>query len=1091
MKYQILSQNNQNSVFTYLNDVLEYFKNSENASLGEWPTIEIGWEAFQKTQPFYKFVKQWFTKRNINIIQHNDTNRYLSTFILAAEFPPTLGYIRIVGELVNLQGWLSLYRAPEINLEEYVSNINLDGYTVAQRQSLRKDSEGYFALLNLIEILASIRFYLDSYDNLETICATISAKQGWDLDLVLRIANGYKDLLIPPQRSSDATPPPKFSYQLNQIAMESSLVVKHNLLKKISIPKPSSISLPRFSSGTLSILSDNQNVDIPEENQMVKLEEQEGFIDVECFFTKDFLPVKMRDLGLKNLQFIISVKDKDSRPQQLYLGHIRRQEDFLVFDHTDNEIVTNTRLYKKGQVLKIVPLTKELWVELDKSTDFKQQEQTRLLPIFQTIDTSASQITLGTVVLDFRTVPFSINLRVQIPWESTFNRSRRVYQYFYSPMMQIQLSGDFAELPNPTIKLVKLYRNIDREEFESPIQTRYEDGRITPVPLLPSPGQYRLTVQFGEDRPSSVTFNLLPIKNIELVEDKHIRMKLYAPIIDFQLQGEHPCTCKFQGDIVDIFCKEYGLQQIHAIYKYQHNSGKIIQSSLKFHFETIQEVVGHFSKIITPEMQSSLSIKTDLIPNSHLEFRRNSLRDASKLYRISVYMERGPGHQRLFPEQQVMYTDGSRPYSLVPLVTYVKKHQFSRLLLIVEYENTVIYRVLFTGQLRPILNLENEWKQGAYNHLTVLQLSSLEASKCSILENIPLNSLVYGMVENESGGFEYATYAVYLKGSSLPHNDAASKFISLCNDSMKPDEEKLTLLKTILSSPQDSFQLMDWLSKAQDWHFPHDIRVFARILDTYPIFVAWTELARNPNNREEIFACIDPHAKIMLKAERYFLPQIAKMTNNPRFSPELITIRDIEMLEELNLLPTDAGPYIKLFSFCTYPFVSGSKPVLSWLTLFWLREYSKKQNILDQFSSCLLIAKQINQPLVSTLAEEFILQMPIFSHDCSNEQDLCEIFRKEQIHYDNPPLTRIKELKPFLDALKTENFSIGLSKLISNVPLMYAEPYLKGFKHSTKWKCIIFLSLTAVCTQLNKQPFLNMLHELWSILRPGFGQYLK
>lgn len=94
MPFRTVDTNSRNSVFNYLEDVLDYYKTAENATLSEWPAIEKGYEPFQKNESFYRHAMSWFINRNINVIKHNKKNRYLSTFILAAEFPPTLGYGR-------------------------------------------------------------------------------------------------------------------------------------------------------------------------------------------------------------------------------------------------------------------------------------------------------------------------------------------------------------------------------------------------------------------------------------------------------------------------------------------------------------------------------------------------------------------------------------------------------------------------------------------------------------------------------------------------------------------------------------------------------------------------------------------------------------------------------------------------------------------------------------------------------------------------------------------------------------------------------------------------------------------------------------
>jgi hypothetical protein len=1090
MTLKNVDQNNQDSVFSFLDDVLAYYKTAEDASLGEWPTLQIGREDFQKTQKFYCYVNSWFANRNITVIKHNKTKRYLSTFILAAEFPPTLGYGKLIEELVRQFGWLSLYHSPEDNLIEYINSIEINSYTVAQQQSLRSNSEGFYALLNLIEILASIRYSLDSLESLDSICVTVSEKKGWDLDLVLRVSHAYKDIIIPPQKTAEQRPTPSFSYQLIEEGNTCNLVIKHNLRNKISIPLPSSISLPRFTSGTISLLSESKNAIIDEVSQLVKLEVQEGFLEINTSFQNDFIPVAIRNRGLKRIQFIISVRDTDAQPQQLLVGQINRSDNFLIFGESGTEIISNTHLFKQGQTLRIVPLVDNVGSALQKSIDFIQEEQTGNLPVFQTVNTQGSSIKVGKTELQFRSIPFTIKLREQTAWEATFNRSRRIISFFFSPMMEMCLEGDFPENMVPTLKLEKRINNTDGEESRILIITSYTQGRIRPIQPLPSPGQYTLSVAFGDDKPSSITFNLLPIRAIRLIEDRHIQLKMYAPVKDFQLLDSDTCNCSFTEKFVDIYFNEYGMQDIEAKYFYQYSDRYKVKSTLRFKFEAIEEVTGHFEKEIRPNNAESLSLERDLIANSYLEFHRTSLRNSAHPYKISAYMEYSQKGLRIIPQSITMYTEGVKPYSLASLVAHVRTHQYARLLIIVEYEETELYRAEFLSNRRPILDLEREWNQGAYASLTALPLDSLQSEKYQSIEALPENCLVYGMDETALGEQKISTFPVYIHTSTLSYNSLATTFLARCNEFLYPDETNTNLLQQILKSPDQSYELMKWFSLANAWDYPYDIKLFAKFLDAFPLLVVWAELARNPKNRNENIALCNPRAKREHKAGILYLPTLYSTENHPRFSPELMTIKDLELLEELNLLPTEEK-LISLFAFYCNPFISNGKPVLSWLSLFWLRRYCVKNNRTSEFSECLYASEASNLPLATTLSREFIENIPTYYRDRESEQDLEKILREEQNHYTNPPLNKIVPLQDFLSKIGSPSFSRGLKHIIQQKPLYYAEPNLEGFETSTKWKCIVFLSLTAVCSQLDMQPIRNVLQELWTFDHKTYIYLLK
>ena len=1079
MYNRAVNPSNQESVFEYLDAVLNYYKTAENASLGEWPTYEIGWRA-DKNSSFYRIATKWFDERNVSIIRHHDTNRFLSTFILAAEFPPTLGYSRLVQELVRNSGWLSLYRSPETNLQEYIKSIVINAYTVAQRQSLIQDSEGYTAFLQLIQILASIRYSLDSYESIESICAQTSEQHGWDLDLVLRIAHSYKDILIPPQKSNDqiAYPSPKFSYQLHRNGMDWTLMLKHNLNKKISIPHPSSITLPRYSSGTLSILSEGENLSLPDAMQLVRVEVQDGFLEIECSFDDELIPIKKRNSGLQRVQFMVTVKDIEARPHQLFLGQIKRNDPFLIFGKTGTEILSNTFTYKKGDTLRIVPLSNTIGKFLLASEDFEQEEQTGILPIFQTKNTQVPSIQIGKLSLQFRSIPFSIKSREQTALESAFNRNRKVINYFFSPLLEMHLEGEYSEADKPTIEFHRHLIQANIETYIS-LQTVYENGKIVPSRPIPSPGQYTLTARFGDDSPSSITFYLLPIRSIKLIGDKHIQLKMFSQVMDFKLQGIHTCTSSFHEDLVDIHCNDYGIHDIEAYFTYRNAEQQTIQSPVKFRFEAVQEVIGHFSKTINPGTTENLSLERDLVANSYLEFRKTSLRDSTIPYKVSAYMEYSTTSLRIFPECQVMYPDGSRSFSLASLVSYVKSNQFSRLLLIAEYDGNELYRAEFQSERRPIIDLEKECRQGAFTSLLTLPIESLEPQYGLDFDKIPPNSLVYGMAENSGGKEEVVTFSSYFGSSNSLSSDLTASFLSHCNEYMNPNEQMRKELANILQSPEESYKLMRWLSKATEWDFPYDIKVFAKLCDSFPLLVAWAELAKNPENRDQDFALITKEAQRRAKAGMYCYPNLKAVTNHPRFSPELITIKDLDTLDRLNLMPKEAQP-IKLFAFYCQPFISDGKPVLAWITLFWLRRHYAKANQIQAFKTCFTLAETMKLPLVTQLSEEFTKELPTYDRDRKHEQDFEKILNDEQVHYLNPPIDRIPGLKPFLDAIKKPAFSMALSGVIAQQPLLYAEPYLKGFKTSTKWKCVIFLSLTAVCKQLDKHPLIETLEGLWT-----------
>ncbi|MDY0287304.1 MAG: hypothetical protein RBR15_00600 [Sphaerochaeta sp.] len=1061
-------------MYEYLEEVLEYYRKAADASFGEWPDREIGWSPFTKNANFYERVKQWFAARDITLIRGQNTNRYLSTFILAAEFPPTLGYSRLVAELVSKCGWLSLYRSPQTFLDKYIESVAIDTYTIAQRQSLVIGSEGYFAFLELVTILASIRYLLGTSDNLEEICVKVAIEYERDIELVQRIASAYHDSLIPPVNDAHSIPVPQFSFQLKQDGIWK-LVIKHNLHKSTRIQTPSSVELSRFSIGSLSCIAGEGMLQINTSSDSVQLEALDNHIDLDCGILKDHFFITKRNESLKNIQFLLSVTDKKTHMFSLNIGGIQRQDNFLLFDMQGNELVTKSRLFKRGQPLMVVPLNPQIGQALIESSSFRRLMLPETLPIF-VLEGNPEKVEIDGVLLHFCETPFSIQLRDQTPWEQTFGKKSRIPYYFFSPLMQISLEGDLAGKGDPAILLVKVVERKGGKQYD-PVSTRYEDNRIIPTPRLPSPGMYKLIVKFGNDVQREQFFRLLPIRNIRLLGEKHMQIKLYAHVASFELLGDQQCSKSVTKDLVDLQFNEYGTHQIDA--KFVYNKGNIqIVSVIKFFFKAQQEVVGYFSKELFGTKNEGLSLQRDFLPNSYFEFRKNSLRDPAQRYTISAYME-GDSQHGLFPRLEKVNVAGNDKVPLFPLVNSMKKHGYSRLLLLVHCGGKELFRATFTNSLTTIIDLYIEWEKGYYHELLVLPIYSLDPFTVTDLTSIPDNSIVYGRTLGAEGNIQYATNGLCIP----PTKESVDPFHRLLDSFTTdiPEETAWNILLSILTSPALSYSLIAWYTKASRWAHPYDIPAFAYLLDRFPILAAWSDLARNPNNRDEPFALITNEGKFLHSIGKYLVPNGLNLASNPRYSPELMTLGDIEVLEHMNLLPShdeSAKSLIRLSYFCAIPFVTGSKPVLSWLTLFWFQSYCEKHNLREayiQFTQSFL-----NTPhAVTVVSGEYTRVMPRYIIDSLHEQNIRNMVVAEQSHYLIPMFTKIPGLFDFLACLESSSFTSGLTSIIEIAPLWYAKPYLEGSSSSSKWKFIIFLSLTVVCTQLDKQELLQKLHGLW------------
>jgi hypothetical protein len=1066
--------------------VLKYYSETSNVSLGKWPTTEISWEDFDKKQKFYDFVTLWFATKNITIIHCNNTSRYLSSFILAAGFPPTMGFQRVVNDLVHAYSWFSLHRSAEPLLESFVDSADISSYTIAEQQLLKKGTQGYFALLDLMNILSSIRYLLGTCNGIEDTCTKVAGDAGWDIDLVQNIAHTYRETLIPEHEPGEKIPTPQFSYQLLKDRESWKLIINHNLHKPTRIQAPGSLELSRFSNATLTCLAGLQTINLGSSNS-IQVENTLEHCKLESTFTTTSFDIPKLSKDLKEVQLLLTVSDLDAHYATIHIGGIHRNEDFLAFDLEGKEITANTLLFKRGQSLMLVPLTTKMMNALGESPYFSQLEYAGNIPIFGTEGTQP-EIEIDGRILTFCTVPFSINLREQTAWEKTFKGSRNCFFYFYSPVLHITLEGDFSNIPEPTILLEKIFK-IDTEIRKLAIKTKFEDGRIIPLPGIPSPGLYEITIQFGTDKPKNLRFSLLPIKKISLLNEKSILIKLYSTSDYFTLAENSGCEVLLKEDLVTLTFQEYGEHLIKAKFSYIGEQGKM-GTTVQFIFEAKQEIVGQFSQKLKGTNNNLLSLTKDFIPSSYLEFRKSNLREESLRYSISMYRE-GELNSGIFPRLQSLTVDGKERFALASLVNQSTLAGYSRLLLLVHCDREELFRATFSDCLTNILDLEKEWENGRYSQLKALPLLSLKPELITNLEDLSDNSIVYGMIESSEGKPQLATHGQFFPGAIAGESDNVPRFLYSFT-SFGSTRENQNLLLSILSSPEESYTLFEWFSKANKQENPYEIAPFTYLLDSYPIIAAWAELARNPENSNESFALITQKAKIRNSYNLFCLPRGAFLANHPRFSSELITVKDIETLESMGLMPTGKGPFFKnLGYFCMLPFVAGSKPILSWLTLFYFHSYAIKNNRQKDFSDFKTKNLEMSENSVLKVSNQYSDALPSYRRDVYREQDLRKIIIAEQEHYLFPPINRIEGLCKFLDALETLEFSMNLRKILERQPLLYAEPNILGFEKSTKWKCILFLSLYVVSLQIDNQCFSQKLKSLWTFSHEQYVYLIK
>lgn len=1066
----------------YLEDVLKYFKTAKSPSFSRWPTEEIGWAQFTRDENrFYPTVENWFNNRGINILLYNNTHRYLSTFILAAEFPPALGFQDHVIRLVHRNGWLSLYRNPEYYLEDYIDSLSLAYLTVAELQFLKKDSDGFYAFLELIKILSTIRFLLGKYDTLDEICVKIATEQEFDIDLIQHISKSYKSILIPDKIDDISLPSPKFEYSIQKDGEDMSLKIKHNLNQPVQISLPSSIDLNRFSLASVTVISMGQTLPLFTTSEAVSLEVDDSNIIADFGLSSQYFPLKKRNRGLKDIVFYLTAKNKFNEFTTINLGGIQRDEDFLVFNEKGKEIINAQRSFKMGQKLYFVPLSLEIGRAFQSSSHF-EQHPCITLPIF-TLKGEPEEITIYGITLNFCDIPFAIEMREQTPWELVFREREKVRAYFFSSNISFYLKYDLENAPTPNIKLTRVVRyNGIKKEIS--IQHVHNDKTITSKYPISSPGLYKLTVCFNKKSIRKQYVRLLPVRSVQLLDEKRLSLRLFKPPREFNLPKEQNCTFSINGDKVKLAFDNYGKYQIDALYKYQtvglSGNKAIAETSIKLNFNAQQEVVGHFSDIVTSTSTQKLSLKKDFLPGSYLEFRRSILRQSAESYVVVAYME-GDLTKGVFPKQKRYPVRGEDTYPLSDIQQFVTKHAYSRLLLMVRYKEEDLFRAEFSDNLIDIISLSEEWKRGFFHKLLVVPISTMEKLNITDAQNIPENSVVYGAIENDTGTIEITTHGKYYSGNSYKESSPLEQMLAIVTDDFITTAEKLEYVEKIFKSPSLAYEFVEWFNKASQWDYPYDIIPLIRLIQEFPLIAVWADIARIPDNTNIPIPLIEKKAQFSFSIDNYIIPNVRNLMAYPMFLPELITLNDFKILEMMNLMIGIEVGLKEASLFYMQPFSERGKPVLSWISLFWLRYITAQQNQSSQIKEYWDTFGKSLSKRIQNIYTNHQASIPKYKNDKLNNQSIWDLFYNEQIHYINPIISAIPTLSGFFKKLDENIFTMVLTDLVTCYPLFYAEPYIKGFKESSKWKCIIFLSLYAVCLQIERTIILERLEKIYHL----------
>lgn len=1077
----------------YLEDVLAYYKNSEAPSFSKWPTKEIGWEkAPRKNDKFYSFAKKWFEKRGINIIRYNNSNRYLSTFILAAEYPPALGFQEHIETLVQRNGWLSLYRSPKYYLETYVDSLVLSDLTVAERQFLKKESEGFVAFFELVNILAKIRFLLGKYSSLNEISVKLATDEDMDIDLVQRIVSTYEHLLIPSQDDAKAITMPSFEYCLIKNSEDFQLKIQHNLNKKVQIALPSSINLNRFSLASVTALSNGEKLPIFSTSEAVSIEVKNNQIIADFGLSNQYFSLQKRNLGLKEIIFFITVKNVHNELTTINLGKIQRNEDFLVFDKKGKEIIDAQRSFKMGQKLYFVPLSPIIGKAFKTSYHFEQLSCSSL-PVFILKDSPEEVKLLNNITLSFCEVPFTIEMREQTPWELAFVKQGKARSYFFSSNITFHLKYDFEDAPSPNIALYRII-SLDGEARRIQLDFIFKDNRITFKKPIASPGLYELVVYFNKRSIRRKYIRLLPIKSVIMLGEKSLSLRLFKPPRDFKLSKDQDYNFSIENDKVILSFQHYGKHVIEAIYKYKSIglSGKsaIATIMIKLNFKTQQEVVGHFSDIFVGVSSFKHSIKKDFLPGSYLEFRKSTLRESKDFYIVNAYME-GDISKGLYPKHNKYTVKGENTYHLSHIQEVVTKHNYSRLLLEVKCNDELLFQSEFSDDLMYSNSLADELNEGYYNQILALDVATFEKEAFDNIDDIPENSIMYGIIKNDDGHTEIVTHGEYNPRCLFKRRSSLDEMLIIVTNDCYTVAEKLEYIEKVLNNPESAYDFTNWFTKAVKWDYPHDIPPLVRIIQDFPLIAVWADVARLSDSLDTRIPLIDRKAKFSYEIDDYTIPNARNLSSSPFFTPELITLNDFRTLEIMGLMiGIDVG-IKKATLFYMAPFSERGKPVLSWISLFWIRYIAEQNNLSNEVQICWEkfgknLAKNVHNIDLSDQSK-----IPKFKNDSRKEQSIGKLFADEQKHYNNKITSVIHSLINFFKILNETTFTSGLVETLDLKPLMYSKPYIEGFQNSSKWKCIIFLSLYAVCYQVDKKTILERLENLYPLSKEEYIYLIK
>lgn len=1075
----IISKSSEESVFQYLDQVLLYFKECPNISFSKWPEYEINYSLIQKKNKFfYEFAQKWFKKNNFNIIIYKEKHRYLSSFVLAAEYPPSLGIKKIVESIINKYGWDDLIQKTESIIEQFISSCNLKDFSVAQKVFLKKDSEGFYALLELIKILISFKVKLDHTNLDEEYYFEIAKENNIDILLAKELYKNFESDIIGISTNRITLNYPNFNYRIIN-KNGHCLVIEHNLLESVKVKCNNNFDIYDYDNFILQIISSEDVIDLKNEDLNVNIEKDNSWLLVTSKLESSFFKLTRRNTTLRDIKIII--KNKYNFINQL-LVHIKRDYNFLVFDKNYKEIISRNNVFNSSTIY-LVPL-RRLEFDLFKSLEeFDLINDDASLPIFL-YNGKNSNIEICGVQIYLSKIPFNLRL----------NSSKNIDQYFYYENIRECLFFNknlkiYLEMLNEKEEKYQIQLFHCFKENRSPKQINLKpilrNNYISPLNVYEKDGLYELIIKMDNLSTYDYFFLLLPISSAYFETDKRIVFKMRYEIKSIEARTNINCNFSYKNNDLVLDFLEYGEASFNFSYYYILKNNNYIKK-LNFKYKVIPEIIGHFSKDVYGVDTPELDLYKDFVRTSYIEIKNNSFRKFSQYYDLTICFENVNNHLIYPLELSYKINLTQDIFTFDEVFSIIESKYYSRIIISIKYNKIDIFKVYFSDKLYDLNNINGYVQLKKIKAIDIYSLN--EKFEHPINSRKYKNSIIFGVSDNEE---EYIISNGFISELNNDDNNILNQFIYyLCTNS----DPKICkeLLYEILKSVDYSFEFILWLTKVNKKFYIRNNLYFCAIFDIFPIIILWSELAINPLDKKTQMVTSKKESKFYESLDEYFIPYFNQFIFHPRFSIHLITVTHLDELFSLGLLPNikqETTVFKIVFNYFSI-IRNYTNREIQWVCLFWFYNSCKLNNLLNNFNREYRINLG-NQNYIVNYTNALVKDMPYLEFDLKNNQDIKLIFEENLSYYIFPIQRIIPNILSFFNSMKEFSFSNELNKLLDKDCFIYIQPNLDGLSNSSKWQFIIFFSLIVVSKQLNRESLLNNLNSIWTFKDEEYKFLLK